>query len=243
MQGLCHNLHKLNYSSSSFPHSWPLIIADTLQLPPQLFDFVDTGDTDQSGQINAVIRTVNRKGRPCQVLIDDLGYDYTSPLLGGNNTLRWRCSKKKSFNCRSFVVTQDGVVIRGKRQHSHDPWNKSWPYLYWFVVGNGGDYLETYELANFVNKKKGVVIENRGSTFFKTKYKPENNTTAWRCSKYRSNQYGTSCKARLITSDKFIVGYIGRHNCHWTLNSCRLLFIKDGCLCWTSLGWWAGIHL
>jgi len=94
---------------------------DTLQLPPQLFDFVDTGDTDQSGQINAVIRTVNRKGRPCQVLIDDLGYDYTSPLLGGNNTLRWRCSKKKSFNCRSFVVTQDGVVIRGKRQHSHDP--------------------------------------------------------------------------------------------------------------------------
>jgi len=80
--------------------------------------------------------------------------------------------------------------------------------------GNGGDYLETYELANFVNKKKGVVIENRGSTFFKTKYKPENNTTAWRCSKYRSNQYGTSCKARLITSDKFIVGYIGRHNCH-----------------------------
>ena len=78
-------------------------------------------DTGGVGGVGADIRIVNRKGRPCQVLIDDLGYDYTSPLLGGKNTLRWRCSKKKSFNCRAFVVTQDGVVIRAKRQHSHGP--------------------------------------------------------------------------------------------------------------------------
>ena len=72
-------------------------------------------------QIQAEIQTVYRKGRPCKVLIDDMGYDYTSPLVGGRNTLRWRCSKKKSMSCIAFLVTQNGVVIRGKRGHSHTP--------------------------------------------------------------------------------------------------------------------------
>ena len=66
----------------------------------------------EEGAIPAEIHTVYRKGRPCKVLIDDLGYDYTSPLVGGRNTLRWRCSKKKSMSCIAFLVTREGIVIR-----------------------------------------------------------------------------------------------------------------------------------
>merc|ERR1712018_271756 len=46
---------------------------------------------------------------------------YSSPLMAGNGSLRWRCSKKSSKCCNAFVIMKDNTVIRCQNSHNHWP--------------------------------------------------------------------------------------------------------------------------
>ena len=60
-------------------------------------------------------------GRTVQILHDDEGFTYSSPLMAGNGSLRWRCSKKSSKNCNAFVIMKENTVIRFQNSHNHWP--------------------------------------------------------------------------------------------------------------------------
>jgi hypothetical protein len=66
--------------------------------------------------------TVQHHGiRQTQILHDDMGFTYSSPLMAANGALRWRCSKKSSKSCNAFIILRGEEIVRCQRSHNHWP--------------------------------------------------------------------------------------------------------------------------
>jgi hypothetical protein len=66
--------------------------------------------------------TVQHHGiRQTQILHDDMGFTYSSPLMAANGALRWRCSKKSSKSCNAFIILRGEEIVRCQRSHNRWP--------------------------------------------------------------------------------------------------------------------------
>ena len=65
--------------------------------------------------------TTRGDGRKTQILHDDEGFTYSSPLLAAEGALRWRCSKKSATLCNAFIIIKDNIIVRYQRSHNHYP--------------------------------------------------------------------------------------------------------------------------
>lgn len=60
-------------------------------------------------------------GKQGNVIEDESGYRFHFCRPKKNGITLWRCTKASSKFCKTYVDTQDGLIIRQKRRHTHTP--------------------------------------------------------------------------------------------------------------------------
>ena len=70
--------------------------------------------------VPAEFAVVQKSGRNCVILVDEIGYSY-SLYKKGNKNQTWKCSKRKQQKCQAVVKTEEGWVVIEKHSHNHSP--------------------------------------------------------------------------------------------------------------------------
>ena len=72
--------------------------------------------------ILADFKTVRQKGGISTIIVDDLGYTYSSSNQNKTkgHMKSWRCSKKNK-KCRASLTTDNDWIVVKKYQHNHEP--------------------------------------------------------------------------------------------------------------------------
>ena len=53
------------------------------------------------------------------VLHDDLGHSYSNKRVSDSSRTTWKCSQKKSTNCKVEIVVQNEKIIIQRNSHCH----------------------------------------------------------------------------------------------------------------------------
>ena len=76
--------------------------------------------------VPAEFKAVNQKGVNTLIIVDELGFTYSSSKTKGggyrrDSTLRtWRCSKKNK-QCIATVTTENSWIVSRRNIHNHEP--------------------------------------------------------------------------------------------------------------------------
>ena len=72
--------------------------------------------------ILADFKTVRQKGGISTIIVDDLGYTYSSSNSSKTkgHMKSWRCSKKNK-KCKASLATDGDWIVVKRHRHNHDP--------------------------------------------------------------------------------------------------------------------------
>jgi len=72
--------------------------------------------------VQAEFRAINKNGKTCVIIVDEIGFSYSFPKKGKENkTLPCRCSKKIMTKCSAQIIVNEGWITSHKNSHNHEP--------------------------------------------------------------------------------------------------------------------------
>ena len=70
--------------------------------------------------IQAEFRAINKNGKTCVIIVDNIGFSYSFHNRGKANQT-CRCTKRLMKKCSAQIIIQEGWIISHRNSHNHDP--------------------------------------------------------------------------------------------------------------------------